>query len=174
MGERLVAVVAVIVLTATFFSQHPNRAFDRFRSVDKIGFMLPNWRFFAPEPAQTDFHILHRTLSSDGIESPWQDTHVISPRKLLHFVWFPDRRTDKAVFDVVSEILGIVPSGQQAVVSSPAYRLLVRFVRSRIDTLTHPALDGYQVMIASSQGFDESSDPEEVFVSPFIPWKDQK
>lgn len=172
--ELLAASIAVAVLIATFFSQHPNRAFDRFRAVDRIGFLLPNWRFFAPEPAQTDFHILHRTLDSDGVESPWQDTHVISPRRAVHIIWFPDRRTDKAVFDVVGEILGAVPGGQEAVVTSPAYRLLSGFVRSRIEHESHSQLAGYQMMVASSHGFDESTDPEEVFISPFIPWKDHQ
>lgn len=34
----------------TLLTQHPQRSFDRLRSLDPVGLTIPNWRFFAPEP----------------------------------------------------------------------------------------------------------------------------
>ena len=161
------------MLTATFFSQHPNRLFDRFRARDKIGFWLPNWRFFAPEPAQNDFHLLHRTLSSDGIESDWTETHHMTQRKLAHLVWFPGRRTDKGIFDATADLLGAIPFGGEVVLNSPAYRILAGFVLRRVRERSNEPIAGYQFMLASSTGYDESTEPEEILVSPFIPLEQQ-
>ncbi len=165
------AAAAVAVILATAFSQHPNRAFDRFRRFDRIGFWLPNWRFFAPEPAMADYHILHRVLDADDDVSPWIETHVIAPRKLSHVLWFPDRRVDKGVFDATSELLGLLPHGEATVLASPAYQLMVGFVRARIDREPHPPLSGFQFLIARAGGYDPEMEPEEMLTSPFVPWE---
>jgi hypothetical protein len=179
--ETAVAAAAAAILGMTFFSQHPNRTFDRFRSADKLGFWLPNWRFFAPEPAQNDFHLLHRTLDIDENESLWQDTYTVTPRKASHFVWFPDRRTDKGLFDAVSEVLPSLQKGQEFITAQPAYRSLESFVRHRLDSGGRP-LVGFQFMIVSSTGYeyllaadpDTAPDPEEILISPFIPLNTQE
>lgn len=176
LGEGIAAAAAVAVLSLTFFSQHPNRAFDRFRAADKLGFWIPNWRFFAPEPAQNDYHILHRTLDVDETESPWADTYTVIPRKAHHILWFPDRRIDKALFDAISEVLPTLQKGQDFVTSRPAYRAIENFVRHRLAPSERP-LVGFQFMVVSSTGFEyalaaetaEVDQPEEILISPFIP-----
>jgi len=153
----------------TFFAQHPNRGFDRLRTVDKLGFWLPNWRFFAPEPAQNDLHLLHRTLSLDGEESDWEETHQTTRRRPTHFIWFPDRRTDKGLFDAVADLMAVAPRGEDHLLASPAYRTISAFVRRRIRKATHHPIAGYQFMLATSTGYDETNEPEELLVSPYIP-----
>ena len=49
----------------TLLSQHAQRTFDRLRPLDRIGLVIPNWRFFAPEPAVHDFHLLYRIRDLD-------------------------------------------------------------------------------------------------------------
>ncbi len=168
-AELAVAAAATAMLAATFFSQHPNRLFDRFRRKDTLGFWLPNWRFFAPEPAQNDFHVLHRTLNASNEESDWVETHQTSSRSLTHLVWFPGRRTDKGIFDVTADLLGTIPFGQDAVLASPAYRTLSAFVLRHIRDASAEPIAGYQFMLASSAGYDDTIEPEEILISPFIP-----
>ncbi|WP_374008943.1 hypothetical protein [Leifsonia sp. LS-T14] len=165
----MTAAAASVLLTATIFSQHPNRMFDRFRNKDKLGFWLPNWRFFAPEPAQNDFHVLHRTLSATGVESNWVETHQISSRRLSHLVWFPSRRTDKGIFDATADLMGTIPFGHDAVLASPAYRVLSSFVLRHIREASTDPVAGYQFMLASSTGYDGTVEPDEILRSPFIP-----
>jgi hypothetical protein len=166
-----VALTGGAILAATLFSQHPNRIFDRFRKLDQIGFWIPNWRFFAPEPAMSDFHILHRTLSADDFESPWEESHVVTPRKATHLFWFPDRRIDKGIFDVASELVSHLGAQEALILNSPAYRVLRSFVRHRIQSSAHPPLAGFQFLLARSTGVDTSAEPEEILTSPFIPWE---
>lgn len=167
--EAMAATAAALMLLVTFFSQHPNRLFDRFRSADKAGFWLPNWRFFAPEPAQSDYHLLHRTLSIDRVESDWAETHETTSRKLIHLLWFPDRRTDKGIFDAIAELMGFIPFGEKVILSSPPYTALSAFVLRRIRDTTPGPIAGYQFMLATSTGYDETTEPEEILTSPFIP-----
>jgi hypothetical protein len=168
-AELAIASAASAMLFVTFFSQHPNRLFDRLRNRDKLGFWLPNWRFFAPNPAQNDFHILHRTLSQEGVESLWEDTHETTPRKLIHFVWFPDRRTDKGIFDAAADLMAVIPLGEDKTIASPAYRTISAFVLRRIrDRTGDVPIAGYQFMLAASAGYDDSVEPEELLTSPYI------
>jgi len=94
-------------------SHHPLRVFDRFRSFDPTGTLVPNWRFFAPEPAQHDFHILHRVLTAEGEQTPWLETSHIAPRAWVQMVWFPARRREKALVDICNELLMVMgPAGR--------------------------------------------------------------
>jgi hypothetical protein len=150
-------------------SQHPLVVFDRLRARDRHA-LVPNWRFFAPEPAQHDFHVLHRVLTADGEQTPWSATSRITPRSDLHIVWFPARRREKAVFDVCSRILLQLETGGLAA-DIPAYHLLREFVEVAVrrGCQGQPLPQGFQFLIARHAGYDEEQDPDYLFLSPFIP-----
>ncbi|TDB95804.1 hypothetical protein E1091_09910 [Micromonospora fluostatini] len=154
----------------TVLSQHPQQVFDRFRRFDVSGLLIGNWRFFAPEPAQHDFHILHRVLHTDGEQSRWSETIEIPRRCWRQVVWFPERRQDKAIFDICADL--IVHLGQPGVdvTDTPAYEVLRDIVEAAVRE-THPARTpkGFQFVIARSTGYDESQKPEYLLVSPFVP-----
>lgn len=170
-AAAVVSTVGSAFLLATALSQHPNRAFDRLRSLDRIGFAIPNWRFFAPEPAMNDYHVLHRVLDDNEVEGPWEETHHVTERKLLHLVWFPDRRRDKALFDAVSDLVALLGGEEKAILESPPYRVLRAFVRRRIEEAGQASVQGFQFLLARSAGYDDSVPPEEILTSPFVPWK---
>ena len=89
-------------LVATLLSQHPESNLDRIRRLDdRFGnTIIPNWKFFAPNPAVEDVHVLYRLVSEDLSEySPWEECHTISPRKMSQAFWFPRRRFEKGIFD---------------------------------------------------------------------------
>lgn len=156
-------------LVITALSQHPNRSFDRLRRLDPIGFFIPNWRFFAPVPAQHDIHLLYRTLSTKGVESPWKAATTITPRSWRHSLWFPSRREEKAVFDICSQLP--LRQGEEVLTKSVAYRLLSGYVKRRIreSDPVHSELKGYQFLVAQYSGYDHSEEPEYMMVSPFVP-----
>ncbi|MFE7572465.1 hypothetical protein ACFU76_36930 [Streptomyces sp. NPDC057539] len=155
-------------LVATLLSQHPNRLFDRLRSFDPVGIMIPNWRFFAPFPARHDYHVLYRTLSVSGERSEWKQASSITPRAWRHAAWFPKRREEKGIFDLCSglEADGTLKDPDR----SPVYCLLRDFVARRIEEndSVWPQLSGFQFLLVQYSGYDNSESPEYVFVSPFI------
>ena len=57
-------------LAATLFTQLPGNGFGRVREVDLFA-VVPSWRFFAPRPATTDYHLFCRGSDSSGRHSAW-------------------------------------------------------------------------------------------------------
>jgi hypothetical protein len=159
-------------LVVTLLSQHPNRVFDRLRSLDPIGMMIPNWRFFAPFPARHDYHVLYRTLSVSGEQSEWKQASSITPRAWSHAAWFPKRREEKGIFDLCVSLDSAERLDDPE--QSPAYCLLRDFVARRIreEDPVRTQLSGFQFLLVQYSGYDDSESPEYIFASPFIDAKD--
>lgn len=156
-------------LLVTLASQHPHRAFDGLRRFDPIGLAVPNWRFFAPEPAQHDYHVLHRVLRADGTESPWAETTSISARSWAHAFFFPDRRREKALFDVASELTGLMMDPRIDVGRTVPFELLRNAVEVKVRAdADDPPPRGFQFLLARHTGHDEEPEPDYLFASPFI------
>lgn len=170
-GEGAVwRVAGAAMLLLTLAGQHPLQQFSRVRRRD-ICSLLPNWRFFAPDPAMCDYHLLYRTVGADGTPSPWHDASGIEERRPLHILWFPTRRVDKAVFDACHDILPVLDEGFETAARAPGYRLVTEYLRARILSQgeSFPEADGFQFAMATSTGYDMRHRPEIYFVSPCIP-----
>ncbi|MGW6598002.1 hypothetical protein [Streptomyces sp. NPDC055036] len=149
--------------TVSVLSQHPDRGYDRLRNLDKTGtgILIPNWRFFAPDPAVEDQHFLYRLANEDKSKhTEWRMVNQIARRKAVHAFWFPGRRVEKAIFDVASTLLSnpnaMTPFTVEA--KKSAHTLISRFVKTRIEPE-----DGYplfQVMLVRYAGYDHSGDPK--------------
>lgn len=170
-GTWLLDGLLAVWFAVTVASQHPHRVFDRFRAYDPTGLLVPNWRFFAPEPAHHDFHLLHRVLTADGAETPWSETVQIAPRAWSHMAWFPDRRRDKAVFDICNELIGRMAVAGPEVKGAPGFELLGNLVEHTVrrEHAGREAPQGFQFVVARHTGHDEDHDPDYVLVSPFVP-----
>ena len=156
-------------LLATAASQHPHRAFDRCRDFDPTGLLVPNWRFFAPEPAKHDFHLLHRVLTADERQTQWQETTPISPRRSVHAVFFPARRREKAMFDICNELIMLMAIPRLDLARTVPFELLRNHVELRVREQHATTPQGFQFLIARHTGHDESEDPDYLLASPFIP-----
>ncbi|HET9173284.1 MAG TPA: hypothetical protein VFN97_27895 [Actinospica sp.] len=172
-GPRSLLLIGALAawFTVSAAGQHPQRAFDRVRNYDRLGLLLPNWRFFAPEPAQHDFHLLHRVLTHDDEQTLWSESSSITPRDWKQMFWFPDRRREKALFDICGEILGITAQPALDVTRFGSYLLLRDFVTRavRAEYAERPQPQGFQFVIARHTGFDTENEPEYLFISPFVP-----
>ncbi|MEU7618724.1 hypothetical protein AB0B27_21880 [Micromonospora rifamycinica] len=155
----------------TVLSQHPQQVFDRFRRYDVPGLLIGNWRFFAPEPAQHDFHVLHRVLTADGTQTRWVETTHIPRRHWRQVVWFPERRQDKAIFDICADLIAHLGTPGVEITATPPYEVLRDFVAHAVRR-QYAGADvprGFQFVIARSAGYDESHQPDYLLVSPFEP-----
>lgn len=158
--------VAALVLLGTAFAQHPNPSFNRMQRIDTFSALFPNWRFFAPEPAQHDYHVFYRTLSTEEASSSWSSVNVIAGRKPWQIGWFPDRRQEKALFDICSELLVSLDRGFEEIARLPAYQMLQQFVRKQVIANSQD-VKGFQFTLVRYTGYDESGEPEIIFVSPY-------
>ena len=161
-------VVGATVLVATVAAQHPHPAFEGARHKDTFS-VLPNWKFFAPNPATHDFHYLYRTLDHSGTTSPWAELEVSSQRKLRDAFWFPKRRLEKGVFDICSMILSGLGRGEDPS-GTPAFELLTNFVKKVVrDRPDVNDIKGFQIALVSAAGHDDTEEPEVLFVSTYQP-----
>lgn len=151
-------------------SQHPQRSFDRFRKFDKIGLVIPNWRFFAPEPAVHDFHVLYRFQDREGQIVPWSEAFSVEERRLRHAVWFPGRRREKAVFDVAIDLMSLLAANEQTRQQTPSYQLISSAIRRSIRQNPDASeAEYFQFMVVLYSGYDESGEPQYRFVSSRVP-----
>ncbi len=159
-------VVAAGLLLATVATQHHDTAFLRLKTRDRFN-LLPNWRFFAPEPGTHDYVFVYRTMNAAGDPSRWRGIDLVAGRSLRQFVWYPARRGEKWAFDLVSELLAVADQGLSAVTRLPAYRLLESYVASRIraEGVAGEA-SGFQLAVVKSAGYDRGESPEILLVSP--------
>ncbi|MEU6673585.1 hypothetical protein [Streptomyces sp. NPDC046853] len=158
-------------LITTVAAQHPHPAFNRAISKDVFS-QIPNWKFFAPNPAVHDFHYVYRTLDLAGETSEWTEIEMIEPRKVHQAFWFATRRPEKAVFDLCTAILQrATRSGITGIQSNSSYRVLAEFIRGRIrEGEPDPAkVKGFQFGVVRASGHDTTEAPETLFVSPYTP-----
>lgn len=156
----------------TALSQHPQRSFDTLRKLDPIGLTIPNWRFFAPEPAVHDFHLVYRTSDSQGNISNWREAFTVTPRRLVHAVWFPERRREKAVFDLSIDLLGLVAASSDERQKAPSHQLASNAIRRKIQANGEAEhTKSFQFMVVLFTGYDESGSPDYRFVSDEISYK---
>lgn len=158
--------------TVTLLSQHPRREFDRIADRDRTGVVIPNWRFFAPEPAQHDYHVLYRVETAADGPSGWREASAITPRGPRQMLWFPGRRREKGLFDICSELITVMKLHGAELTGTPAYRMLrnsvARTVRDATGTGAAPL--GFQFVVARHTGHEPGHDPDFVFASPYVPY----
>ncbi|MFF8958057.1 hypothetical protein [Streptomyces sp. NPDC014894] len=163
--------LAGLALVGTVCTQHPLPTFSRVVKLDVFSTLFPNWRFFAPTPAQHDLQFYCRTLNEAGETSDWSPVEVIAGRRAHQIVWFPERRAEKAVFDLGTEVMRHLDKGFQTARGLPGYRMLTAYFRAGIERSGAPGVKGFQFTLVRNAGYDDSEEPEIIFVSPYTPMR---
>lgn len=158
-------------LVATALSQHPSRSFDRLRRYDPANVLLPNWRFFAPNPATHDNRLAYRILWADEEVSPWRSTHEIQGRTWRDPLWCPHRRRDKAITDMCSNLLTHLSDRRYArIEDTPTYTMMRTVVRHLVEadaTREERRAQGFQFLVVRDTGYDVEGEVELIFASRF-------
>lgn len=171
-----VGVAGWVIVTAT--NQHPNRSFDSARKYDPAVMLIPNWRFFAPNPAVHDFRLAHRVLWKDDIESEWLDTRDIPERTWWNPLWFPSRRIDKGITDLSNGLLELISTPGTNIEQTPQYAMLRSLAFRAIEEKLNTAITGkwteepigFQFALGRDPGRDMEEEPALIFISRFEPW----
>lgn len=169
--DGTVRLLAGLTLVGTICCQHPQPSFSRLVKLDVFSTLFPNWRFFAPTPAQHDLQFYLRTLDEAGETSDWEPVEVIAGRKAHQILWFPERRAEKAVFDLGSEVMRHLDKGFTTARTLPGYQILCGYFRARIEDSGGTGIKGFQFTLVRNAGYDDSEEPEIVFVSPYTPMR---
>lgn len=134
----------------------------RLRSWD-VFMIVPEWRFFAPVPAQGVYHVLYRDELRDGSVTDWTEIQVAEKRRWWNCLWNPGRRGRKAFFDAVVELVQHVKySPEMPLESSTPYLTLLNYVTGRM----RPAPPAFtQFLIMHSRESYSEHEPEPVVLS---------
>jgi hypothetical protein len=137
-----------------------------------IGGLVPVWTFFAPNPGDTDTHLLFRDRDVEGRVTAWREVHVAGRRHVLD-LWNPLRRINKGIVDVVYDLTkrdgrtpqpsGPVPVTKRRMLSFP-YVLLLNYVsqlRGDFGAIER------QFAIVRTPGIGFRDQPNVLFVTPF-------
>jgi len=154
---------------ATLVSQDPLRRTEGFlRKYDPSGLLIADWRFFAPVPGMDDNHLLYRDELADGSMTSWKEVEQDRDRKLSQMLFYPTRRSDKAITDAVSSLIQTAIAREddmpvESIQFALPYLALLNFI-----THQRPHLESAvktEFTLATSAGFDDTEEPEMLFLS---------
>lgn len=101
-----IAVVIVLggwlVVTAANQRKDTRRWVRRITNVDICG-LVPIWTFFAPNPGDSDTHLLFRDRDQAGRTTCWREVPLAGRRNMVD-LWNPTRRMHKAIVDVAFDL----------------------------------------------------------------------
>lgn len=87
--------------------------------------LLPEYRFFAPNPIQYDYHLLYQDEFGDGSVSGWTEVCKLQDRRVVDVVWNPGKRERKALIDAINLLNEISPLEGVYVPATTPYLLLL-------------------------------------------------
>ena len=140
--------------------------FDKITRHDHFA-LLPLWTFFAPNPGQSDYHLIYRDRNTDGSVTEWRELEMTETRKPFGFVWNPEKRGKKVLSDVVYSIAGSIPGANESdhvIMLSIPYLILLNVV-SHVDAEDHATYR--QFVLVETFGFNPTSEPRVVLRSDF-------
>jgi hypothetical protein len=169
MGDLAVGVVLTAWLAASILGQISGKVSTAVRRKDPAG-LVPNWSFFAPRPVTFDYHLLYRDELWDLTLTDWTEIRLVEPRRWWTFIWNPDRRAKKALFDSCSMLLRLQAAQREAGVLtanslqySVPHLMLLNYVSQR----AHPNARGTQFILIRTFGPDATPAPQFVYKSRF-------
>ncbi len=124
--------------------------------------LVPEWRFFAPRPAQTDFHLLYRDRFPDGSVTEWTEVELISERGWGCVIWNPRKRRSKALFDAIIELSSLTTLLEEKLVYSTAYLALLNYISNRARSISP---EFTQFLIILSYGSSQEKEPDIMYLS---------
>lgn len=172
-------VVALAIVFGVWFAlsiagQFQTPSTDAIRRFDVFQ-LLPIWTFFAPNPGNSDYHVIMRDRLPDYALTAWRDAMPIPPQTAITWLWNPGKRRQKVLIDAVSSVAEMcAPNGDRALspetlrrallISSP-YLVLLNMV---LNCVTHaPDATASQFAVVERRGFGVEVQPTLLFRSPF-------
>lgn len=124
--------------------------------------LVPEWRFFAPNPVQGDYYLLYRDQLADGTVTGWSEVRLGQKRRWWNVAWNPGKRASKALVDAIVELSGEAKTSPAVLVGSIPYLALLNYISS-LKRFSSPAFTQFTILHALSSG--EDREPKLVFAS---------
>lgn len=160
MLEGVVVIGFGVWALATVLVQVPSLT-DVVRRYDLLA-MVPEWRFFAPNPARGDYHLLFRDFLDADCCTMWTEVPVGGTRRWWNVFWNTSKRANKALFDAVTELARDVREQDEVLEGCVSYLTLLTYVSALPRTLPVQSTQ-FLVMYAGVE--DPDREPDVFYVS---------
>ena len=127
--------------------------------------LIPQWSFFAPNPGTFDYHLLFRDDGED-LDLNWQEIPLLYERTKISFLWNPNKRLNKALFDMTETLKQIElreKDNKNFIYISLPYLYLLNLVLSQPNIKDNSNLR--QFIIVRNYGRSTDKENEIVFIS---------
>jgi hypothetical protein len=101
-----------------------------------------------------DFHFLYRTVDLHGAVSRWSEVVLAGARRWHCFVWNPERRLRKSLFDMIVSLSRHVSVSSQLALISVPYISLLLIAESRAVSPTVRFVQ-FTILVKSKSRLDE-------------------
>ena len=158
--DHFLGVVAALWIATTILCQFP-LSISRKLCQSSIAPLLPNWRFFAPHPITSDYHLLSRHRTRENI-TEWKETLIVHPHHWSNAIWHPTSYFQQTIVTCLAMIIESGIEGRYASNrTTEAWGIVLEVIRT---SSSHKDITWIQFMIVRT-GIN-STNPEIVFVSP--------
>jgi hypothetical protein len=110
----------------SLIGQGDQRLRKKMKTMDPLG-LIPNYRFFCPNPLRADYHLYYRYRSAGDEIGEWKELPVGRRSRLAGFIWNPGKR-DRKVFYKTIKLLREPGTNKTR---SATYRALLSWIRQQ-------------------------------------------
>jgi hypothetical protein len=135
--------------------------------LDPLGVYIPNYRFFAPEPAVEDICVIVRDRMADGTLGEWREIDLSRPRRTWHMLVYSIRRIEKGLGDLARHLMrsAAVIRDNDRLSTSLAYTTLLNVATYSVEH-DRGAVQ-VQFAIGTVAAYEPAVEPQIKFVSNF-------
>jgi hypothetical protein len=149
----------------SFLTQGNDRLRKKFKAADPLG-LIPNYRFFCPNPIRTDYHLYYRIRHPNTQVSEWTEIIVGRRSPYIGFLWNPLKRDRKILYKTAKLLRNQHKKGGE----EPTYLAMIDWIRA---TYAQEPEHAVQFRITSRQDLSPKSVEKEIHVSAFHSLKPQ-
>lgn len=128
---------------------------------------VPNWNFFAPQPAASDYRIVYLDSNSDKPgDGKWAAVESGNGHTIWSSLFNRDQRWDKACFDICQELLSLAKKSEDAISiqRQSCYQLIITYLLERAPHT--PGTTHVQFLVVEDPGYEnDTATPSIVFTS---------
>jgi hypothetical protein len=100
-------IIAIFIIWAVFsvLSQSTSQIKNKLKRNDLLN-VLPNYKFFCPNPIKQDYFLYYRELFADNSWSAWKKINLGKKIPILCLLWNPLKKERKIFYRIVKDIKG--------------------------------------------------------------------
>jgi hypothetical protein len=108
-------------------SQQARPGKNKLKALDLLD-ILPNYKFFCPNPITYDYHLYYRTGSLTGLPGEWKEIYISKKTAFLCAIWNPSKKNRKVFTRIINEIIKRKDGKPKKLLRKNTYLLLRNFV----------------------------------------------